>query len=90
VSIAEAIQHQLRFFEDESCGQCAPCRIGTRYLHEALKARAAGAAGEHQEALGHVAEAAWQMNEGSICGLGQAAPLPLTTALKHFPEEFEA
>ena len=35
-----------------------------------------------------VAEAAWQMNEGSICGLGQAAPLPLTSALKFFPADF--
>jgi NADH:ubiquinone oxidoreductase subunit F (NADH-binding) len=83
----EAVLHQLRFFEDESCGQCAPCRIGTRYLHEALQRQAAGHTGD--EPLAHVADAAWQMNEGSICGLGQAAPLPLTTALQHFPGDFE-
>ena len=46
--------------------------------------------GTTAEALTHVADAAWQMNEGSICGLGQAAPLPLTLTMKHFPEEFEA
>ncbi|MFN8422874.1 MAG: NADH-ubiquinone oxidoreductase-F iron-sulfur binding region domain-containing protein [Anaerolineae bacterium] len=40
------------------------------------------------DALAHVAEVAWQMNEGSICGLGQAASLPLTTALRWFPEAF--
>ena len=45
---------------------------------------------EYAECIDHyVAEAAWQMNEGSICGLGQAAPLPLTTALQHFPGDFE-
>ena len=87
-SIAEAVQHQLRFFEDESCGQCAPCRIGTAYLHESLKRHCAGG-GATGDALAHIADAAWQMNEGSICGLGQAAPLPLTSALKHFPEEFD-
>jgi NADH:ubiquinone oxidoreductase subunit F (NADH-binding) len=38
--------------------------------------------------LEHVADAAWEMNEGSICGLGQIAALPLTSALKYFPEDF--
>jgi NADH:ubiquinone oxidoreductase subunit F (NADH-binding) len=83
-----AVLDQLRFFEDESCGQCAPCRIGTRYLREQfIKHRDAPDVGI--EALRHAAEAAWEMNEGSICGLGQAAPLPLTSAMQHFPEEFE-
>ncbi|MDX1631030.1 MAG: NADH-ubiquinone oxidoreductase-F iron-sulfur binding region domain-containing protein [Thermoanaerobaculia bacterium] len=40
--------------------------------------------------MAHAAEVAWEMNEGSICGLGQAAALPLTSALEHFPEEFES
>ena len=88
VDLRWAALQQLRFFEDESCGQCAPCRIGTRYLHESLKLDAAN--GSPAGALARVADAAWQMNEGSICGLGQAAPLPLTSAMKHFPEEFGA
>jgi len=90
-NIAEAALHQLRFFEAESCGQCAPCRIGTRFLREALERAYEAAPGEpRRAALRHVADAAWQMNEGSICGLGQAAPLPLTSALKDFPEDFDA
>ncbi|RKY22332.1 MAG: hypothetical protein DRQ55_01460 [Planctomycetota bacterium] len=116
VSMPWAVEQQLKFFEDESCGQCAPCRIGTFYLHTMLKrhrsaasdAHAGGASGsvsassagaatggatggngkDHPKPLDKVADAAWQMNEGSICGLGQAASLPLTTALKHFGDEF--
>jgi len=84
-SIAEAALEQLRFFEEESCGQCAPCRIGTRFLRERLEGHLQK---RERAALAQVADVAWQMNEGSICGLGQAAPLPLTSALKHFPEEF--
>jgi NADH:ubiquinone oxidoreductase subunit F (NADH-binding) len=89
VDMAWAAREQLRFFEEESCGQCAPCRIGTRYLRESLD-RHRQARGAGRERLAHVADVAWQMNEGSICGLGQAAPLPLTSALKHFPEDFDA
>ncbi len=95
VDMAWAVEQQLRFFEAESCGQCAPCRIGTRYLRESLGRHMQAARGDATDAapdehLAQVAEVAWQMNEGSICGLGQAAALPLTTALKHFPEAFGA
>ncbi len=87
-SIPEAVREQLVFFENESCGQCAPCRIGTRFLREALDS---GTLDKHTpQSLAQVADVAWEMNEGSICGLGQAAALPLTTALKHFPEAFGA
>lgn len=82
VNMRWAAEEQLRFFEEESCGQCAPCRIGTHYLHAAVKGQ------EKSLGLAHVGDVAWQMNEGSICGLGQAAALPLTSALKYFPEDF--
>ena len=85
--IVSAVREQLRFFEDESCGQCAPCRIGTHFLRVRLDAARAEKTG--QAGLAQAAEVAWEMNEGSICGLGQAAPLPLTSALKFFPEAFE-
>ena len=86
VDLAWAVRQQLRFFEVESCGQCAPCRIGTRFVREALDDHLNHGGDRRRLAL--AAEAAWEMNEGSICGLGQAAPLPLTTTLKHFPEVF--
>ncbi|MEZ6016749.1 MAG: NADH-ubiquinone oxidoreductase-F iron-sulfur binding region domain-containing protein [Planctomycetota bacterium] len=88
VDMRWAAAQQLRFFEDESCGQCAPCRIGTRYLRESVDRHARGEVLDGP--LTHVADVAWQMNEGSICGLGQAAPLPLTSALKYFPADFPA
>ena len=84
--LAAAVRTQLAFFEDESCGQCAPCRIGTRFLRVAVDRHRSGEGGSRP--LSQVAEVAWEMNEGSICGLGQAASLPLTTTLRHFPEAF--
>ncbi|MFQ5349772.1 MAG: NADH-ubiquinone oxidoreductase-F iron-sulfur binding region domain-containing protein [Thermoanaerobaculia bacterium] len=84
--IARAARWQLEFFAEESCGQCAPCRIGTRYLHQRLEAFLDR--GRRSE-LQHVEEIAWEMDEGSICGLGMVAAKPLTSAMQHFPEEFE-
>ena len=84
VDMVEASLIQMVFFEDESCGQCAPCRIGTQILHQALDRYRAGDA----EALSYVQEVAWGMNEASICGLGQAASWPLTSAMKYWPREF--
>lgn len=88
VNIKWAVSQQLRFFEDESCGQCAPCRIGTRYLHKAMEAHIKNAEQTGTPHLRHADDVAWQMREGSICGLGQIASLPLTSAQKFFPEEF--
>ncbi|MEM8679669.1 MAG: NADH-ubiquinone oxidoreductase-F iron-sulfur binding region domain-containing protein [Planctomycetota bacterium] len=86
VDMAEAAAWQMEFFERESCGQCAPCRIGTQYLrrqvHQFL------ATGED----GHLAmtdDVSWEMEEGSICGLGMVAFKPLVTAMQHFPQAFQ-
>lgn len=84
VDMLEAALVQMVFFEDESCGQCAPCRIGTQILHQALERYRSGDA----EALSYVREVAWGMTEASICGLGQAASWPLTSAMRYWPEEF--
>ncbi len=85
VDMGRAALAGLRFFEEECCGQCAPCRIGTRWLRERLEQHLAGDAG----ALDGLGEVAWELREGSICGLGQVAAAPLTSVLKHFPEELE-
>ena len=87
VDMAQAALEQAVFFEDESCGQCAPCRIGTRVVRRALD-RYLGS-GE-TDAFKYLDDVAWEMEEGSICGLGMVAAWPLTTARKHFPEHFQA
>jgi formate dehydrogenase len=69
----------IKFFEDESCGQCTPCRVGTE------KAANLMANGPWDPAL--LDELAALMRDASICGLGQAAPNPLLSVLKYFPEE---
>jgi formate dehydrogenase len=71
----------MKFFEDESCGQCTPCRVGTE------KAAKLMAAGPWNDAL--LNELATAMRDASICGLGQAAPNPLVCVLKYFPEELK-
>jgi len=80
-----AAQWQQVFFEDESCGQCAPCRIGCRIQRQALdRFMQDGEA----NALEHVDDVAWEMDEGSICGLGMVASKPLQNAMEYWPEEF--
>jgi formate dehydrogenase len=69
----------LKFFEDESCGQCTPCRAGTE---KAVKLMAQGP--WNVELLNELSAL---MRDASICGLGQAAPNPLLSVLKNFPEE---
>src|SRR5471032_441298 len=69
----------MRFFEDESCGQCTPCRAGTE------KAVTLMATGPWDEAL--LNDLAGVMRDASICGLGQAAPNPLTSVFKHFRDD---
>jgi NADH:ubiquinone oxidoreductase subunit F (NADH-binding)/NADH:ubiquinone oxidoreductase subunit E len=69
----------IKFFEDESCGQCTPCRVGTE------KAAHLMANGPWDPAL--LDELSVLMRDASICGLGQAAPNPLLCVLKYFPDE---
>jgi len=85
VDLAEAAAWQLEFFERESCGQCAPCRIGTRYLGRQLRRYLDGG---DPAALAQAGEVGWEMEEGSICGLGMVAAKPLESARLHFPAAF--
>lgn len=85
VDLAQAALWQAVFFEDESCGQCAPCRLGTQVVRKSLGRYLASGDPAH---FTHLDDVAWEMEEGSICGLGMVAALPLQTARKHFPEDF--
>ena len=78
-SIKDAALNLMRFFEDESCGQCTPCRVGTEKAVTLMSGQA------WDEGL--LRELGDAMASASICGLGQAAPNPLLCLLKYFPEE---
>jgi formate dehydrogenase len=69
----------MKFFEDESCGQCTPCRVGSEKAVKLMQK------GPWNAAL--LTELSELMRDASICGLGQAAPNPLLCVLKYFPEE---
>lgn len=87
VDLARVAHWQAIFFEDESCGQCAPCRIGTRLVSQALKRYLDSG---DPDTLKHLTDLAWEMDEGSICGLGMVAAQPAITAIRHFPKHFGA
>jgi NADH:ubiquinone oxidoreductase subunit F (NADH-binding) len=74
-----AARNMMRFFEHESCGQCTPCRVGT------AKTNALIAKDNWDQPL--LAELSQVMRDASICGLGQAAPNPVDTVIKYFPNE---
>jgi len=77
-----------RFEADASCGKCTPCRVGTVRLVERLDRIALGQAGpDEPDALRRLCEV---VREGSLCGLGRAAPNPVRSALDHFPDDFAA
>jgi formate dehydrogenase len=78
-SAKEAALNMLRFFEDESCGQCTPCRAGCEKAVKLMQADA-----WDQDLLEELCQT---MADASICGLGQAAPNPIRLTMKHFPNE---
>ena len=77
----------LEFTQDESCGKCTPCRIGTKRMFEILdrlvKMEGSPADLERLETLGKV------IKTTSLCGLGQSAPNPVLSTMKYFREEYE-
>ncbi len=78
---AQTARNLMKFFADESCGQCTPCRVGTIKALELMKRKTWDA-----PLLQELSQA---MMDSSICGLGQAAPNPVLTVLKYFPKEVE-
>jgi formate dehydrogenase beta subunit len=71
----------MKFFADESCGQCTPCRVGTQKAVDLMSERT-----WDTPLLEELSQA---MMDASICGLGQAAPNPVLSVLKYFPSEIE-
>ena len=77
--VRDAALNMLRFFEDESCGQCTPCRAGCSKAVQLMQADK-----WDQPLLQDLCDV---MQDASICGLGQAAPNPIRLTMKHFSEE---
>ncbi len=75
----DAALNLMKFFADESCGQCTPCRVGTE--------KAVSLLAESKWKTGLLEELSQVMVDASICGLGQAAPNPIRCVIKHFPQE---
>jgi formate dehydrogenase len=75
----------MRFFAEESCQKCTPCRIGNRALHHLCEELAHGRAAMTRE---KVDEWLLAMEKTSICGLGQASPIPVRNAMRWWPELF--
>jgi formate dehydrogenase beta subunit len=76
-----AARNLMKFFADESCGQCTPCRVGTVKALQLMERK--------QWDAPLLQELSQAMMDASICGLGQAAPNPVLTVLKYFPREVE-
>ncbi|NLU49550.1 MAG: NADH-quinone oxidoreductase subunit NuoF [Syntrophomonadaceae bacterium] len=86
--IVDVVERIAKFFEHESCGKCAPCREGTMRMHK-LMSKVNQGKGTAQDValmdkLGRV------MSVACLCGLGQAAPSPVLTTIKHFKADYDA
>jgi len=86
--MVEFSKYFMQFVCDESCGKCPPCRIGSTRMLETLERITAGK-GEPED-LDRIHHLAKGMQAGSLCALGQLAPSPVLSALRHFEEEFWA
>jgi formate dehydrogenase beta subunit len=80
--------NSVRFFRNESCGKCVPCRTGSQKLVDILTDWTQGSRGS--EDLKLYEELTHALRLTSICGLGQVVPVPIASVMKHFPEEVEA
>jgi NADH-quinone oxidoreductase subunit F len=86
--VVDYLKAVMEFFEEESCGKCTPCREGNQRMVEILEKLTEGRG--TKEDLQRLKSLAQTMRNTSFCGLGQSAPVPVTTLLKHFADEFEA
>jgi len=86
--VVDLARYFLHFTQDESCGKCTFCRVGTRRMLEILNRICAGQ-GEEGD-LQALDDLSIGIKHGSLCGLGQTAPNPVLTTLRYFREEYEA
>lgn len=86
--IVDIVTRIAKFFEHESCGKCNPCREGTYRAYEIMKKINKGQAVEKD--IDNLITLGRVMEKACLCGLGQAAPSPILTTLKHFHPEYQA
>ena len=86
--MVDIARYFLRFTQDQSCGKCTFCRVGTRRMLEILDRLCAGQG--RREDLDRLERLALDVSAGSICGLGRTAPNPVLSTLRHFRDEYEA
>jgi NADH:ubiquinone oxidoreductase subunit F (NADH-binding)/NADH:ubiquinone oxidoreductase subunit E len=82
--------NSVRFFRNESCGKCVPCRVGSQKMTDLLTRWTDGTCTDWAADLELVRQLSEAMRLTSICGLGQILPAPIESVLKHFREEVEA
>jgi NADH-quinone oxidoreductase subunit F len=86
--MVDIARYFLQFTQDQSCGKCTFCRIGTKRMLDILDRLCTGkATRQHLDELERLAH---QVGAGSLCGLGKTAPNPVLTTLKYFRDEYEA
>jgi formate dehydrogenase iron-sulfur subunit len=88
VDMARMARYAMEFCALESCGKCTPCRIGSTRGTELIDRIMKGV--EREQNLHLLEELCETMLQGSLCGLGGMTPFPVQSALKHFPEDFQA
>ncbi|MCX8107703.1 MAG: NADH-quinone oxidoreductase subunit NuoF [Verrucomicrobiae bacterium] len=86
--IVDIARYFLKFTQEQSCGKCTFCRVGTRRMLETLD-RICSGKGRHGD-LGELEHLATVVSRGSLCGLGKTAPNPVLSTLRYFRDEYEA
>ncbi|KXG73743.1 NADH-quinone oxidoreductase subunit NuoF [Thermotalea metallivorans] len=76
----------LEFTQDESCGKCTPCRVGTKRMYEILEKITEGK-GEAED-MEHLEQLSYMIKDSALCGLGQTAPNPVLSTMKYFRHEY--
>ena len=86
--MVDLARYFLDFIQDESCGKCTPCRVGTKRMLEVLNRIAHGEGKEGDIEL--LLELGERIKDSALCGLGQSAPNPVLSTIRHFRQEYEA
>ena len=86
--MVDVSKYFMKFLQEESCGKCTPCRLGTDRMLEILTDITEGRGSMEQ--LETLKDLAWTMSVGSLCALGKTAPNPVLSTLRYFTDEYEA